>query len=185
MTGIIEKGYAVMVPTKQLSRDDGRVWYIPHHGVYHPKKKKIRVVFDCTATFQGISLNDQLLQGPYLTNSLIGVLMRFREEPTALIADIESMFYQVKVPDEDADLLRFLWWPDGDLSQPMEEYRMMVHLFGATSSPSCASYALRRTAEDGGSKTTSEVVETVLRNFYVDDHAVALARDLRHLCSGG
>lgn len=50
MTGVIE------------SREDGCVWYIPHHGVYHPKNKTIRAVFDCTATFQGISLNDQLLQ---------------------------------------------------------------------------------------------------------------------------
>ena len=34
------------------------IWYIPHHGVYHPKKKKIiRVVFDCRAHYQGISLN--------------------------------------------------------------------------------------------------------------------------------
>ncbi|KAJ8385589.1 hypothetical protein AAFF_G00184510 [Aldrovandia affinis] len=120
--------------------------------------------------------------------------MRFREEPVAMMADIESMFYQVWVPDKDADLLRFLWCPEGDLSQPIEEYRMAVHLFGATSSPSCASYALRRTAEDGRSKTIPEVVDTVLRNFYVDDclkslssedHAVALARDLRALCSSG
>lgn len=42
---------------------------------------------------------------------LIGVLLRFREHPVALMAD---MFYQVKVPEEDANLLRFLWWPEGD-----------------------------------------------------------------------
>ena len=57
------------------------LWYIPHHGVYHPKKPdKLRVVFDCSAEFQGHSLNRHLLQGPDLTNSLVGVLCRFREE---------------------------------------------------------------------------------------------------------
>ncbi|KAL1277108.1 hypothetical protein QQF64_023781 [Cirrhinus molitorella] len=31
----------------------GNAWYIPHHGVYHPRKpKKIRVVFDCSAKFE-------------------------------------------------------------------------------------------------------------------------------------
>ncbi|KAK0145450.1 hypothetical protein N1851_015638 [Merluccius polli] len=46
--------------------------------VYHPKKGNLRVVFDCGAEFRGNSLNSQLLQGPYLTNSLLGVLTRFR-----------------------------------------------------------------------------------------------------------
>ncbi len=75
-----------------LNRDDNRLFYIPHHGVYHPKKQKLRVVFDCTASFQGRSLNSELLQGPDLTNTLVGVLLRFREEPVAIMADIESMF---------------------------------------------------------------------------------------------
>lgn len=40
METIIDKGYAVQVPVQQLKRDDNRLFYIPHHGVYHPKKKK-------------------------------------------------------------------------------------------------------------------------------------------------
>ncbi|XP_039455070.1 katanin p60 ATPase-containing subunit A1-like [Oreochromis aureus] len=51
MENIITKGYAVPVPDHQLSRDDNRVFYIPHHGVYHPKKRKLQVVFDCTASY--------------------------------------------------------------------------------------------------------------------------------------
>lgn len=111
-----------------------------------------------------------------------------------MMADIDSMFYQVKVPKEDSDLLRLLWWPDGDLSLEPADYRMCVHLFGATSSPSCASYALRRTAEDGKEWAASEAVKTILNTFYVDDClssvssdecAVALAKDLRTLCLSG
>ena len=56
---IINKGYAEKVPQKILKTDPGKAWYIPHHGVYHPKKPdKIRVVFDCSAKFAGTSLND-------------------------------------------------------------------------------------------------------------------------------
>lgn len=194
MKDLLEKKYAIRVPDEQLDRNDGRVWFIPHHGVYHPKKIKLRVVFDCTASYQGVSLNNQLLQGPDLTNTLIGVLTRFRTEAIGMMADIESMFYQVRVPEADADLLRFLWWPEGDLTSEPAQYRMCVHLFGATSSPSCASYALRQTAEDGREKVSHEAVETILNNFYVDDclrsassdkEAVALAKDLRSLCLSG
>ena len=74
LSDVIHKGYAEMVPPAQVNRTDGKVWYIPHHGVYHPNKKTIRVVFDCGATFQGTSLNCELLKGPNLTNTLIGVL---------------------------------------------------------------------------------------------------------------
>lgn len=194
MSDLLNKGYAVEVPDNERNRNDGRVWYIPHHGVIHPQKRKLRVVFDCASSFQGKSLNEELLQGPDLTNSLVGVLTRFRHDHVALISDIEAMYHQVLVPDEDSDLLRFLWWPEGDLNQPLREYKMVVHLFGAKSSPSCANYALRRTAEDGKETSSPEAVTTVLEHFYVDDclvstsdekKATSLTKDLIALCASG
>ena len=74
--GIVKSGYAERVPDDELMQDNGDVWFLPHHGVYHPKKPdKIRVVFDCSAEFKGESLNRHLLQGPDLTNNLVGVVM--------------------------------------------------------------------------------------------------------------
>ena len=170
ITGMIAKGYAEKVPQEALQTVPSKAWYIPHHGVYHPKKpEKIRVVFDCSAKFAGTSLNDQLLQGPDLTNSLVGVLTRFRQEPVAFMADSEAMFYQVRVPADQRDFLRFLWWPGGDLNTEIEEYRMMVYPFGAVSSPSCSNNALRTTANENEDEYGSEVAETLCRNFYVDD----------------
>lgn len=111
---------------EELGRSDGKVWYIPHHGVYHPVTQKLRVVFDCGASYKGTSLKEQLLQGPDLTSSLVGVIIRFRQEPVAVMADVEAMFHQVRVPEADSDLLRFLWWPGGDWPQDLVEHKMVV-----------------------------------------------------------
>ena len=161
MKDIIEKGYTRKIEEKELPTKEGRTWYIPYHGVYHPHKKaKIRVVFDCLAQHIGESLNENLLQGPDLTNKLVGVLTRFRQK-VAFIAEIEQMFYQVNVRKEDQDFLRFLWWPNGNLSMEPQEYCMVVHLFGAASSPRCCNYALKHTTDDNESKFGTEVVDTL------------------------
>ena len=138
--------------------------------VYHPKKpEKMRAVFDCSAKFSGTSLNDQLLQGPDLTNSLIGVLTHFRLEPVAFMGDIEAMFYQVRVPGAQCNFLCFLWWPEGDLNAELVVHRMVVHPFGAVSSPSCSNFALSHTANENEDVIGNAVANTMRRNFYVDD----------------
>ncbi|XP_052322001.1 uncharacterized protein LOC127908283 [Oncorhynchus keta] len=193
MEEMITKGYAEKVQ-EQLLGEKGKVWYIPHHGVHHKRKGTIRVVFDCSSSYKGTSLNSELLQGPDLANTLIGVLLRFRQEHIAMMADIEGMFHQVRVHEDYLDFLRFLWWPDGDTNKRLEEYRMTVHLFGAISSPSCANFSLRKTAEDNCERYDEEVIQTVKSNFYVDDclksvateeQAIALTKNLRDVCSQG
>lgn len=133
------------------------------------RTRYVRIVFDCAATFCDVALNKLVMQGPDLTNRLIGVLMRFRQDHIAVLADIESMYHQVRVTPRDRDVLRFLWWPAGDTSQDPEEYRMTVHLFGGVWSPSCANFALRHTADDNRNEFDDEVIRCVRRNFYVDD----------------
>ena len=82
---------------------------------------------------------------------------------------MKGMFYQVQVAPNDCDTLRFLWWPNDDLSKEPVDYQMLVHLFGATSSPSCASFCLKKTASDNKGEFDEETITTVNRNFYVDD----------------
>ena len=53
-------------------------------------------------------LMGNFLTGPDLTNQLIGVLIQFLEEHVAIMADIEAMFYQVKVAEKHRSFLRFL-----------------------------------------------------------------------------
>ncbi len=183
----MSSGYARRVPCdEQEAEKDRPVWYLPHHPVFHPQKPgKVRVVFGCAANFKDTSSNDQLLQGPDLTNGLIGVLIRFRQEPVAMVPDEEGMFHQVQVAS---------WWPNNDLSEEPVNYQMLVHLFGATSSPSCASFSLKKTASDNQVEFDAEIFDTVNRNFYVDDclksvpstdKAVRLSGQLRELLSRG
>ena len=106
------------LPDEQLDVIDKPLWYLPHHVVFHPRNPaKLRVVVNCPAKFREMSLNDQLMHGPDLTNNLFGVLNRLRQEAIALVLYIEGMFHQVKVDLKDYDALRFLWWQDGDLTQ--------------------------------------------------------------------
>ena len=192
---LLDKGYAQKVQDDQSDKEEGPTWYLPHHPVIHQKKlDKVRIVFDCAAKYLGTSLNDQVLKGPDFMNNLLGILIRFREERIAMMSDIEGMFHQVRVNPKDCDVLRFLWWDQDDPNKKSVEYKMVVHLFGGVWSPSCSGFALKRTAEDNCDDFDQETVDTVNRNFYVDDclksvkceqQAIRLANQLCHLLARG
>ena len=193
MTDLLSRGHAQKVdPTKKVEK--GMVWFVSHHGVYHPKTKKFRVVMACNAEYQGRSLNAELIPGPDNTNLMLGVLLRFRQNSIPYMGDLEQMFYQIHVPEEQRSLLRFLWWPNGDLSKELEENEMCVHLFGAVSSPSVAGYALRKTATDNSEKYGEAAARAVCRNFYVDDlcksedsvpESVDMIANISAMCAAG
>ena len=169
MQNIFDNDHAEKIPEEDM-KPEKPCWYLPHFAVYHPKKPaKIRVVFDSAAECDGISLNKLLLSGPDMTNNLLGVLLRFRQNPVAIVADIEQMFHSFKVKREHRDLLRFLWFKDNDPNGEITEYRMKVHIFGNTSSPAVANHGLRKTAEVGEAEFGSDAKAFVHNNFYVDD----------------
>ena len=78
--------------------------------------------------------------------------------------------------------------------QPLVDFRMKVHIFGATSSPSCANYALERVADDNTAHYSDKVLQTIKQNFYVDDclksvsseeEALQMVQDLTAACAKG
>ena len=79
------------------------------------------------------------------------------------------MFHQVHVLEKNCDDLRFPWWPNGNTNKQRRCYCMQVHVFGATSSPSSATYALKRTDNDSAPLFEPEVMLTFKRNSYVDN----------------
>ena len=167
MKGLFDAGHAEQAPPLQ---PEDECWYLPLFGVYHPQKKdRIRGVFDSSATFNGVSLNKVLLTGPDLMNSLLGVLMRFRREKIAVMADIEQMFYCFRVHEDHRRFLRFIWHQDNDVTKPLIDFQMKVHVFGNSPSPAVATYGLRRTAKDAEKGFGSDIKTFVERNFYVDD----------------
>ena len=111
------------------------------------------------------------------------------------MCDIEGMFHQVKVKEEYRDWSRFLWWEDGDLTKEPKEYRMTVHLFGATSSPGCANFTLPKcTANDFEEEFGASAADFLHNDFYVDDgrksiplvdEAVKLIASVKKVCSRG
>ena len=170
----ISQGFAERVAGKELRAKDA--WYIPHHGV--PKGKEgVRIVFDCSARYGGMSLNDCLLPGPNLINTLLGILLRFRVHPVAFTCDIQNMYYNFYVAPQHRDYLRFLWWPGGDMARDPVEYRMKVHIFGAISSGGVASYGLRKMVESSGAGVSDRVRDFVCKDFYVDDGCVSVPSD--------
>ena len=156
MQKILDNNHAERVPADEVNTSKPK-WYLPHFGIYHPQKPdKICVVFDSAAEVDGVSLNKMLLSGPDLANSLLGVLMRFRQHSTAFVADIEQMFHSFHVEPEHRDFLRFLWYAENNPNGEIIEYRMNVHLFGNTSSPAVATFCLRKTAQEAEAQFGSD-----------------------------
>ena len=78
------------------------------------------------------------------------------------------MFHQVQVLPADREACRFLWCFSKD--SPIDTYKINVHLFGKTDSPCCSNWALRKTALDNQQQFNENVVNAVLKRFYMDDY---------------
>ncbi|XP_076330794.1 uncharacterized protein LOC143236417 [Tachypleus tridentatus] len=109
-------------------------------------------------------------------NSLVGVFCRFRKEIIAFTCDIEKMFFQFRVQEEDRDFLRILWIED--LSGNVVDYRMKVYLFGSVSSLACAISGVRQLAYDN-----FQAAFFIQEGFYFDDGLknVKTVREAIHL----
>ena len=149
---------------------DDNCHYLPHMGVEKDSPTTpIRIVFDCSARLRkGLpSLNDCLLTGPSLTEQLVKVLLKFRLNPYAFIADISKAFLRVGLNEADRDFTRFIWYSNPeDKESQLITYRFRSVLFGATCSPfllqACLKYHFQKYKND-------EVATLLQHNFYVDN----------------
>ena len=117
----------------------GREWYLPHHSVAKPNNpKKVRRVLNCASKLQGISLNSALFISPDLLQKLNHNLMRFCHYPFAVFADIEGIILEVGI-----------FWRNNQFFVTGRSLNISTQdSFGANDLPTCASYALLRTAKD-------------------------------------
>ena len=56
MGKIIDKGHASAIPSEEVPPPPGCSWYLLHFATYHSTKRTIRVVFDTSCEFEGVSL---------------------------------------------------------------------------------------------------------------------------------
>ena len=75
----------------------------------------VRIVFDCAAKYDGISLNDMIHAGPKLQQDLFNVLVRFRRNPVGVAYDMKEMYLQIEIEEQDRSHFQ-LFWRDLDSS---------------------------------------------------------------------
>ena len=106
----INKGHATKLTPANSKLTSKITNCIAHHAVFNINKpSKLHVVLDAAAKFHETSVNENLLKGPDLLSSLIGIILRFRMNEFAVIGETEQMFHQVNVPTTDKGALQFLW----------------------------------------------------------------------------
>ena len=114
----------------------GPHFFIPHHCVLKPDSSttKLRVVFDASAkTSSGLSLNDILHTGPTIQSELFSIPLRFRLHKYVFTADIEKMYRQIRIQEEDQGYQLIIW-----RRQPKEEikyFKLKTVTYGTSSAP--------------------------------------------------
>ena len=166
---MVKRNAARKLSNNDMNDYDGPVFYISHHEVLKPESKSTpcRIVFNSSANFRGHVLNEYYAKGPDMLNNLLGVLLRFRERPVAMIGDIGKMFHSIDIPLVDQMTHRFLW-RDLDEEREPDTYVMTSVNMGDRPSGTIAMIALRKTAEMSKYECP-RACETILSNSYMDD----------------
>ena len=90
MEDLLRRGVARVVTEEEFDGYVGPKYYINYHGVMNPSSTStpFRIVFNSSAKYCGSSLNEFLAKGPSLLNSLLGILLRWRQNQFGYVGDI-------------------------------------------------------------------------------------------------
>ena len=108
-----------------------------------------------------------LLKGSTFANSLIGVFLRFRIGPYALVGDIRKIYHQCMVNESFQDFLRFLWFLNDFPSAEIIHCRMTRLAYGLICSQSEAQFCLQQTVLRNEIEASSLTVGLANSSFYV------------------
>ncbi|KAH8314302.1 hypothetical protein KR074_012459, partial [Drosophila pseudoananassae] len=123
-------------------------YVIPHQCVLRPQSTstKLRVVFDASCkTSTHKCLNDLLMVGPTIQEELYSILLRFRLNRFALIADIKKMYRQVMVNEADRRYQLIVWRKDP--SESLKLCKLNTVTYGTAPAPFLAIRCLKRLSE--------------------------------------
>ncbi|GFW52089.1 integrase catalytic domain-containing protein [Trichonephila clavipes] len=104
--------------------------------------------------------------GPRVQPEFFPILIQFRIFSVAICADVEKMFRQTKVHDEDLDWQRILWRDSP--TEPIREYCLTTVTYGTSSAPFLSTRTLRQLAIDE-QENYPAASRATLSHFYVDD----------------
>ena len=162
------RNVAIKLSKEQLQNYSGPVQYLSHHEVLKESASTpCRIVFNASAKYKGVSLNDCWAKGPDIMNNMLGVLIRFRESEVAIAGDIKKMYHSVHLSLLDQHMHRFLW-RDLNLDKPLDTYMVTRVCFGDKPAGTIAAVALQKTAQEFKTQYP-ESVDILLNNTYVDD----------------
>ena len=162
----IHLGHMSPVPNRTNAYENVE-YFLPHHAVIKNDSSttKVRVVFNASSkTTNGVSLNDNLLTGPTLQSDLFAHLIRFRFFLFAIIADIEKMYRQFLVRENDRKYQKIFWYEKEEL----KEYELNTVTFGMASSTYLAVKCLLQLVKDEGNKFPL-ASKAIKNNMYVDN----------------
>ena len=164
------EGIIKRVPKDCIYKESGGVHYLPHRAVVRNDKNttKIRVVFDVSCATNGPSLNECLYSGPNLIGKIFDILLRFRLNKIAILADIKQAFLNVGIDSHHQDYLRFLWYDLKGGSNELIIYKFLRAVFGVTSSPFLLNATIRQHLNKF-KEVYYEFVKRFSEDLYVDD----------------
>lgn len=146
-----------------------RFYYMPHHSVVRADSTttKTRVVFDASCkTDSGMSLNDILIKGPVIQDELICIISRFRTHKYAMSADIEKMYRQILISEENRSLQTILW--RSQPSDKLKEYCLNTITYGTKPASYLATACLEKLAYEHEEKAPFGA-QAIMSDFYMDD----------------
>ena len=166
-------------------------YYIPHHGILN-SNGKFRSVFNGVARdYNKISINDLLHCGANLLPDLAELLMNWMKYKYVFVSDIQHMFRQILVHEEDRRFQQILWRFGRD--EPVKSWSLNTVTYGMISSPFLAIRVMKQLAKDEDPNFPL-AVEVLLKETYMDDtlsgghsleEAVKKQQQLIELCKVG
>ncbi|XP_064120771.1 uncharacterized protein LOC135225369 [Macrobrachium nipponense] len=165
----VKLGFIEEVKLEDNSFDpvDGLNHYLPHHPVFKESATTpIRIVFNASSneSHHAKSINDCLHAGPNLATTLTDMLLEFRQNKYAVVADISKAFLRIGINKNHRDFTRFLWFADRYFKHA-KTFRFKVLLFGATCSP----FLLNQTIQYHLQNHSDPIANSVKKSFYVDN----------------
>ncbi|XP_054083397.1 uncharacterized protein LOC128920334 [Zeugodacus cucurbitae] len=176
--------YQEMGHMKEVEKMGQGKYYLPHQAVIKKESTttKLRVVFDASAkTTNGYSLNDVMLIGPRLQKDIVDIIVKWRMWRYVMSADVEKMYRQIKVREEDQEYQYILWRENPQ--EKIKEFKLTTVTYGTAAAP----FLAVRTLHEIGNiycKDNKNVHDVIKNDFYMDDlmtggHTIRDCKELR------